>query len=150
MVWFLCMPSAMMVTGVCEHTSVAQLASNSSSVSTSLANSLRVHELDMHHEQKLDETKLPQASCIWPNVLLLRRSLAKPQGQSTWKSAPICRGSESRRWQKRYTGRQHYEHCRKDGQKKQSWLPQISLVAVRELRKTQAFEDGLTEQLRTI
>ena len=94
MVCFLCMPSAMIMTGVSEHTSVAQLASKSSSVSTSLANSLRVHELDMHHEQKLDETKLPQASCIWPNVLLLRRGPAKSQEQSIWKSGPFCRVSE--------------------------------------------------------
>ena len=66
-VCFLRMPSAMMVTGVSEHTSVAQLATTSSSVSSSLANSLRDHELDKHHEQKLHGETLPQASCIWPN-----------------------------------------------------------------------------------
>ena len=55
MVCFLRMPSAMMVTGVSEHTSVAQLATTSSSVSSSLANSLRDYELDKHHEQELHE-----------------------------------------------------------------------------------------------
>ena len=54
-VWFLCMPSAMTVTEVSEHTSVAQLATTSSSVSSSLANSLRDYELDKHHEQELHE-----------------------------------------------------------------------------------------------
>ena len=80
MVWFLCMPSAMMVTGVCEHTSLAQLASTISSVSSSLANSLRDYELDKEHEEELQDDKLPQVSCTWPNVLHLRRGLAKSQG----------------------------------------------------------------------
>ena len=38
----------------------AQLASTSSSVSVSLPNSLRVHELDKQHEHKLHGRKLPQ------------------------------------------------------------------------------------------
>ena len=59
MVWFLCMLSAMMVTGVCEHTSVAQLATTSSSVSSFLANSLRDYELDKEHKQELQDDKLP-------------------------------------------------------------------------------------------
>ena len=59
-VCFLCMPSAMMVTGVSVHTSVAQLASTSSSVSSRLTNSLRDNELDKQHEQKLHGTKLPR------------------------------------------------------------------------------------------
>ena len=66
-VCFLRMPSAMMVTGVSEHTSVAQLASTSSSVSSSLANSLCDHELDKQHEQKLHDNKTTSVSCIWPN-----------------------------------------------------------------------------------
>ena len=80
MVWFLCMPSAMMVIEVSEHTSVAQLATTSSSVSSSLANSLRDYELDKEHEEELQDDKLPQVSCTWPNVLHLRRGLAKSQG----------------------------------------------------------------------
>ena len=74
------MPSAMMVTEVSEHTSVAQLATTSSSVSSSLANSLHNYELDKEHEEELQDDKLPQVSCTWPNVLHLRRGLAKSQG----------------------------------------------------------------------
>ena len=59
MVCFLRMPSAMMVTGVSEHTSVAQLATTSSSVSSFLANSLRDYELDKEHKQELQDDKLP-------------------------------------------------------------------------------------------
>ena len=58
-VCFLRMPSAMMVTGVSEHTSVAQLATTSSSVSSFLANSLRDYELDKEHKQELQDDKLP-------------------------------------------------------------------------------------------
>ena len=42
------------------HTSAAQLASTSSSVSSYLTNSLRDNELDKQHEQRLHWTKLPQ------------------------------------------------------------------------------------------
>ena len=71
-VCFLCMPSAMMVTGVSVHTSVAQLASTSSSVSSCLTNSLRDNELDKQHEQKLHGTRLPRflylAKCPPPDA----------------------------------------------------------------------------------
>ena len=50
-----------------EHTSVAQLASTSSLVSSTLANSLSDYELDKEHEHELQEGKLPQISCTWPN-----------------------------------------------------------------------------------
>ena len=52
------MLSAMMVTGVSEHTGVAQLATTSSSVSSSLANSLHNYELDKEHKQELQDDKL--------------------------------------------------------------------------------------------
>ena len=42
-----------MATRVSEHTSVAQLASTSSSVLSSLANSLRDYELDKHDQEEL-------------------------------------------------------------------------------------------------
>ena len=66
-VWFLRMQGAMMVTGMSEHTSVAQLASTSSSVSPCLTNSLRDNELDKQHEQKLHDNKTTSVPCIWPN-----------------------------------------------------------------------------------
>ena len=58
-VCFLCMPSAMMVTGVSVHTSVAQLAATSSSVSSSPTNSLRDYELDKKVQQDHKEQTLP-------------------------------------------------------------------------------------------
>ena len=79
-VWFLCMPSAMMVTGVCEHTSVAQLASTSSSVLSSLANSLRDYELDKHDQEELHGENYLRFPVFGQYVLLLRRGLAKSQG----------------------------------------------------------------------
>ena len=42
-----------MATRVSEHISVAQLASTSSSVLSSLANSLRDYELDKQHQEEL-------------------------------------------------------------------------------------------------
>ena len=55
---------------VCYHTSAAQLASTSSSVSKSPTNSLRDYELHEEHEQELQTYHLPQVSCIWPNCPL--------------------------------------------------------------------------------
>ena len=55
---------------VCYHTSAAQLASTSSSVSKSPTNSLRDYELHEEHEQELQEDSLPQVSCTWPNCPL--------------------------------------------------------------------------------
>ena len=140
-VCFLRMPSAMIVTGVSEHTSVAQLATTSSSVSSSLANSLRDHELDKHHEQKLHGETQPQVSCIWPNCPPpeARRGLAKSQGQSIWKSGQICRVSKYTIQE--YT--QEEKNCRKDGQGYKSRLPQFSLNMICVL-KTPGLEDGLT------
>ena len=125
---FLRMLSAMMVTGVSEHTSVAQLATTSSSVSSSLANSLRDHELDKHHEQKLHGETQPQVSCIWPNCPPpeARRGLAKSQGQSIWKSGQICRVSKYTIQE--YT--QEEEDDRKDGRSGSSRLQPFSLIDV--------------------
>ena len=83
-----------MATRVSEHTSVAQLASTSSSVLSSLANSLRDYELDKHDQEELHGENYLRFPVFGQNVLLLRRGLAKSQGQSIWKSGPIRRVSE--------------------------------------------------------
>ena len=69
-----------MVTGVCEHTSVAQLATTSSSVLSSLANSLRDYELDKHDQEELHGENYLRFPVFGQYVLLLRRGLAKSQG----------------------------------------------------------------------
>ena len=136
-VCFLCMPSAMMVTGVSVHTSVAQLASTSSSVSSSPTNSLRDYELDKRVQQDHQEQTLPlrQAQVLELGgcalLQLWRRGIANSQDH-VWKSEPFCWVSEKPHQQEIYSGRLH---CRKDGQRN-SRLPQFSLVAVRELGKS--------------
>ena len=69
-----------MATRVSEHTSVAQLASTSSSVLSSLANSLRDYELDKHDQEELHGENYLRFPVFGQYVLLLRRGLAKSQG----------------------------------------------------------------------
>ena len=69
-----------MATRVREHTSVAQLASTSSSVLSSLANSLRDYELDKHDQEELHGENYLRFPVFGQYVLLLRRGLAKSQG----------------------------------------------------------------------
>ena len=84
------------------------------SVSSSLTNSLRDYELDKNMNKSNRNRKLPQVSCIWPNVLLLRRGLAKSQGHVYLENrtnlpgfrthdSTVCTGQ---RLQKRWTKRQ--------------------------------------------
>ena len=82
-----------MATRVREHTSVAQLASTSSSVLSSLANSLRDYELDKHDQEELHGENYLRFPVFGQYVLLLRRGLAKSQGHVYLEKRPYCRVS---------------------------------------------------------
>ena len=104
-----------------------------------------VYELDNKDQEELQERTLPQVSCIWSNVLLLRRGLAKSQVHVYLEKRTILPGFRN------ITSAEYVHRKTTQLALKKRWTNEtVSIAAIfsrccSRVEKTQAFEDGLTE-----